>query len=315
MPNDILISVTGWDPQGWKREFSTLMHERSVHDRVTDDNRSEIGYAVLWRHKYGLLSGLPELKALFSLGAGVDHILADPELPDLPLARIVDDNMTMRMSEYIVWQVLDQHRKGRQYRAQQSAGLWKELPQPVASEVTVGIMGYGTLGSDAGDILKRLGFNVIGWSRSPKQDTNVQIYCGADQQSEFLAAADILVVLLPLTPETQGVLNHTLLSKLKSDGPLGKPVLINAGRGGLQVEADIVRALDEGIIGSASLDVFETEPLPAASPLWARDDVQITPHAAAASEPAALAKLVASQIRTFEAGGSLNHLVDRKSGY
>ena len=160
-----------------------------------------------------------------------------------------------------------------------------------------------------------MGFDVAGWSRTPKHVEGIRGYAGAAELGAFLGRTDILVVLLPLTPDTQGVVERRLLAGLARDGRLGGPVLINAGRGGLQKEADILAALEDGTLAGATLDVFETEPLPADSPLWSHPRVTVTPHNAAMSEPRAIAALIARQIRRFEAGQPFENVVDRAQGY
>jgi glyoxylate/hydroxypyruvate reductase A len=215
----------------------------------------------------------------------------------------------------VTLQVLMHHRQQRTYDAQQRRHEWHERPQVAAREVRVGIMGMGVLGRDAAGALARLGFQVAGWSRRPTQIDGVRVFHGTEQLGTFLARSDILVVLLPLTAETRGILNMGLFRQLARDGRLGGPVLINGGRGKLQVEADVIAALDSGVLAGASLDVFEKEPLPPNSPLWERDNVIITPHAAAATAAYALAPAVIRQIQAFEAGEPLRNLVDRKAGY
>ena len=211
--------------------------------------------------------------------------------------------------------MLIHHRGQRLYDRQQRERVWKERSQPAAHEVRVGIMGMGVLGAASAKALASLGFRVAGWSRRPASVAGVESFAGVEGLDAFLKRTDILVCLLPLTGATRGVLSTPLFEKLAHDGPPGMPVLINAGRGGLQVEADIVAALETGILGGASLDVFEAEPLDAASPLWGMDTVVITPHSAAASAAAALVPGILRQIAAFEAGGPLANVVDRKAGY
>jgi glyoxylate/hydroxypyruvate reductase A len=176
-------------------------------------------------------------------------------------------------------------------------------------------MGLGVLGEDAATKLAMLGFQVAGWSRSPKSIAGIQCHAGEEGLDAFLARSDILVVLLPLTAATRGIIDAKLLRKLAKDGPLGGPVLINAGRGGLQVEADILKCLAAGDLHAASLDVFETEPLPAESPLWHHPGVTVTPHIAADSDPRSIVTYIMGQIRRHETGEPLAHVVDRKRGY
>jgi glyoxylate/hydroxypyruvate reductase A len=274
-----------------------------------------VDYALAWLPPVGVLAGFPNLKAVFSLGAGVDHILSEPKLPDVPLVRVVDPNLTMRMSEYVCLHVLMHHRQQRHLDVAQKAGVWSDRPQWAASAMRVGVMGMGELGRDAAEKLVHLGFQVNGWSNSHKQVDGVTSFAGQVELDAFLAKTDILVCLLPHTPATEGILNRDLFRKLAGDGPLGAPVIINAGRGKLQVEADIIASLDAGELGAATLDVFETEPLPADSPLWTHPKVTVTPHNAADSEPEALCKYILNQIKTFGSGGELQNVVNKTAGY
>jgi glyoxylate/hydroxypyruvate reductase A len=179
----------------------------------------------------------------------------------------------------------------------------------------VGILGLGELGQDAAEVLARIGFQVAGWSRTRKTMPGIRSYAGAAELDAFLARTDILVALIPLTADTQGILNRSLFLKLARDGVLGAPVLINAGRGGLQVEADILSSLDDGTLAAATLDVFHEEPLPASSPFWRHPKVTVTPHNAADSDPEAISDDIAAQILDYEAGKPLRNVVDRGKGY
>jgi glyoxylate/hydroxypyruvate reductase A len=310
----ILIAATGWDQGEWADAIRAAEPKRHVALWPDIGDAANIGYALVWRPPEGLFARLPNLRAIFSLGAGVDHLVFRNDLPDVPIVRVVDPDLTQRMVEWVTLQVLMQHRRQRTYDAQQRARRWHELDQPAAREVRVGIMGMGVLGTAAATALVGLGFDVAGWSRRGHPVPRVRTF-GGDHLGAFLARTDILVSLLPLTMETRGILNMGLFRQLARDGKLGAPVLVNAGRGGLQVEADIVAALDSGMLAGASLDVFETEPLPANSPLWEREDVIITPHCAAASAGAALIPGILAQIAALEAGGAVANVVNREAGY
>lgn len=276
---------------------------------------SGVPYAVVWKPDPALFERAPDLKVIFSGGAGVDHILSAYELPDLPVVRFVDRSLTDRMSEWVVLQCLTHLRAALPYARQQREHFWHEIsPQPEARDVTVGVMGLGVLGQDAVRKLKVMGFDVIGWSRRPKQIDGVDTFDAAGLDA-FLSRTDILVGLLPLTADTRGLYDASLFSRLRQGGALGKPVFINAGRGGSQVEADIATALETNVLGAASLDVFEKEPLSAESPLWDFANVVITPHAAAASDVGALFRHVERQLDRLESGQALEHVVDRLSGY
>jgi glyoxylate/hydroxypyruvate reductase A len=314
----ILLAMTGagWDPTEWRARFLALAPRREV--RIWPDGAgdpAEVGYVCAWKPPPGLLAQFPHLKAMFSLGAGVDHLTGDPLLPAVPLVRVVDRDLTARMTEHVVLHVLLHHRRLRLYEAQQREKIWYEHAQPAASEVAVGILGLGVLGCDAAEVLARIGFRVAGFGRRKKSVAGIEAFHGQAGLDAFLARTEILVCLLPHTPATEGILNLTLLRKLKRDGALGGAYLINAGRGMLQVDADILAALEEGTLAGASLDVFPTEPLPCESPLWTHPNVIITPHNAGVSDPRALARNVLTQIERFERGLPLEHVVDRKAGY
>jgi glyoxylate/hydroxypyruvate reductase A len=311
----ILLALAGWEPDAWLARFRALGQGRDVRLLPEVGDPAAIRYACVWKPPAGLLASLPNLQAIFSLGAGVDHLTSDPALPNVPIVRIVDPDLTARMTEYVVLHVLLHHRRFKFYDAHQRERTWREEADPAASEVRVGIMGLGVLGRAAAAALKPLGFQLSGWSRTQKIVAGVTVFSGESELNAFLAQTDILVSLLPLTADTRGFLNYGLFRGLARDGALGGPALINAGRGGSQVEVDILRALDDGTLTGASLDVFEQEPLPAASPLWTHPKIFVTPHNAAQSEPRALTKYVLAQIERFERGLPLENVVDRKRGY
>ena len=283
--------------------------------RPVDPER--VRYVVAWRQPPGSLAAFTRARAIFSLGAGVDHLVSDPSLPaGVPIVRFVDPDLTNRMSEWVVLSVLMHHRQVRLYDWQQGEKLWTEdLFQPAAGDVRVGVMGLGVLGSDAARKLKTIGFAVAGWSRTPKHIEGIETFAGPEDLDAFLARTEILVVLLPLTPETRGVLDRPLFAKLARDSHFGGPILLNAGRGGLQNEAAILAALDDGTLKAATLDVFESEPLPQDSPLWHHPAVTITPHNAAISAPSALASFIAGEIAHIESGAPPRHTVDPTRSY
>ncbi len=311
----ILIASGPWPAEPWAVPIREIEPDRPVQIWPDVTDLAAIRYALVWKPPEGLLARLPNLEAIFSLGAGVDHLVFQKDLPDVPIARVVSPDLTRRMTEWVALQVLMHHRRQRAYDLSQRERHWRELRQPAAADVRVGIMGMGVLGRDAAEVLARLGFRVAGWSRRPSDLPGVESFHGGAGLDPFLARTEILVCLLPLTPETRGILALPLFAKLARDGAGRGPVLINAGRGGLQVEADIVAALEEGGLGGASLDVFEREPLDPASPLWRMNNVVITPHVAATSEPAALVPEILAQIRACEAGEALANLVDRNAAY
>lgn len=310
-----VVAVSGWNPAPWLAALRRRAPNRAIHLDSEAFDLASIRYALVWKPKPGFLGSLPNLEVIYSLGAGVDHLTTDPELPDLPVVRIVDDDLTRRMTEWVVLQVLLHHRQHFAYAAAQAAGRWAKRRQWPASEMRVGILGLGVLGTDAGRALARMGFDVGGWSRRPKEVTGITTWSGDDGLQPFLARTDILVALLPLTAATEGLIDRRLIDGLAKDGPLGAPVVINAGRGGLQVEADIDAALRDGRLAGASLDVFVPEPLSPESPLWTAPNLVLTPHVAAESDPEALSAFVLASIADHEAGRPLAHLVDKATGY
>ena len=316
----LLLAIKGagdnWGIEAWHKRFTERLPGRRI---VTADDpnlpRDAIRYAAVWKPTPGLLASLPNLEVIFNLGAGADALLGDPTTPQVPIVRVVSTDLTKRMTEYVVMHVLMHHRRQRMLDAAQVAGQWKATEQWAAGAVRVGILGLGELGRDAAEVLLRIGFQVSGWSRSARDVPGVTCYNGADGLAPFLARTDILVVLLPLTPDTRGLLNRDLFSKLARDGVLGAPVLINAGRGGLQNERDIIGCLDDGTLGAATLDVFETEPLPAGHALWTHPRVTVTPHNSADSDASAIGDYVVAQILAHERGEPLHNVIDRAKGY
>lgn len=313
--NGILVASGPWDPEPWAEAARAIDPGRPVHIWPDLPDPRTVRYVMAWHPPEEALAALPNLAVVFSLGAGVEHVLNRPIPPGVPVARIVSDDLTERMTEWVTLQVLMHHRQQRHYDRLQRERRWHELRQPAASEVRVGVMGMGVIGRVSAEAVARLGFQVAGWSRRPSAVAGVESFHGDVGLDPFLARTDILVVLLPLTPETRGLLAMPLFRKLAKDGALGGPVLINAGRGGLQVEADIAQAIEAGVLIGASLDVFETEPLDRGSPLWGMENVVITPHCAGWSDPVELTRQIMEQIAAFEAGQPLRNVVDRAASY
>jgi glyoxylate/hydroxypyruvate reductase A len=295
----------------WRAQLQQLTQELDIRVWPEIGDPADIDYALVWRPEPGLLAALPNLKLILSLGAGVDHLLGDPQLPrHLPIVRLVDPHMTAAMSEYVVLQVLRLHRRDLDYRAQQDAKDWRELNQKNAADRRVGILGFGELGQDAASKLRALGFDVAGWSRSAKTAAGIATYAGAAGLPLILAHSEILACLLPLTPETEGILDARTLALL----PRGA-ALINAARGAHLVEADLLAALASGQLSGAVLDVFGEEPLPLGHPFWHHPRIVMTPHVAAFTNPKTAAPIILDNIRRFEAGQPLLNRVDPARGY
>jgi glyoxylate/hydroxypyruvate reductase A len=309
----LLLHLSDVDEAAWARRYAEALPGVTVLRQSEAFDPAAVDYIFVWKPRPHAFDGLVNLRAVLSLGAGVDALLKHPRLPSVPVVRFVDADLTQRMSDYVVAQVTMHQRLHTRFKRDQAARRWTQLYPPAASQTNVGIMGLGELGADAARRLVALDFNVLGWSRSPKSIAGVTSYSGPDLDA-FLAGTDILVCLLPLTPDTAGILDYALFGKLRRKLD-GGPVIINAARGGHQIEADIVRALGDGTLGAASLDVFQTEPLPADSPLWALDNCYVTPHIAAISNIDAGVAYFSRIITGHVAGQPLPNVVDRDRGY
>lgn len=312
-----LFILPTWPVDVWTAAMAKVAPDLDV--RVWPDrmgNVADIEYCAAWLPPPGVVKSLPNLKVIMSLGAGVDAILKDPTLPgNIPIVRVNDPDLTGRMTEYIVLHVLYHHRQQRRIEDNQKHRIWDSFPTHAAKDLKVGIMGLGVMGTDSALKLRDIGFAVAGWSQSRKSVPGVESFAGSAEFDAFLARTDVLVSLLPATTDTDGIINRSTIRKLSRKGPLGAPVIINAGRGRQQVEADIIAALDAGELLAATLDVFATEPLPPDSPLWTHPRVTVTPHCAADSDPETICAYVAGNIRRHQRGESLENLVDRTRGY
>ena len=300
------------DPAPWRdvlKEEVPGLDFRVWPDEVDDPDKIDI--AVVALPPPGLLKTFPNLKAILSMWAGVESMLRDPDLPrDVPIGRLVDRAMTRDMTHHVVHWVLHYHRDFNRYAEQQRVGKWQSHPYPEVAERRVGILGLGALGGDAAHALANLGFTVAGWATNPKWIDGVESFHGADGLFPFLEHTNILVSLLPSTPATEGLINRTTLAHL----PAGA-YFINAGRGGVVVDEDLISALDSGAIAGASLDVFRTEPLPADDPFWRHPKVDLTPHIASHTTPRTAGREVAEDIRRVAAGKNPRTLVDLDRGY
>ena len=309
----LLLHLSDVDEARWAETYRAALPGVRVVRRSDAYDPAAIDYIFVWKPKADAFDGLSGLKAVLSLGAGVDALLKHQSLPAAPIVRYVDTGLTERMSDYVVAQVTMHQRLFTRFKRQQAARQWAQQYPQNASETNVGIMGLGVLGTDAALRLKGLGFGVVGWSRSPKALDGIRTFAG-QQLGAFLAETDILVCLLPLTPETTGILDMALFRQLRRKLE-GGPVIINAARGGHQKEIDIAAALADGTLGAASLDVFEVEPLSPDSPLWGLDNCYVTPHIAAISNIDAGVRYFGRIIGEHEAGQPLRNVVDRSRGY
>jgi len=310
----IVLHAVGYSTQeveNWQEALAKALPDDrlEIWPDVADDNAVE--YALVWGHKPGDLSRFVNLKAVFSLGAGVETALCDESLPeDLPLVRLIDPNLANAMAEYMLMRVLFYHRQMHLYQDFQNGSQWQALPYISALDRTVGILGLGKLGAEVATVLSSRGFHITGWSRTSKQLADITCYSGEDGLEHVLREADILICLLPLTSETRGLMCSKSFELMKSQA-----CFINAGRGGHVVVQDLIEALDARKLAHATLDVFETEPLPHNYPLWQHPKVTITPHVSAMTLAIDAPLIIAENIRKLRAGQMIEGLVDREKEY
>ena len=298
----------------WARALRAALgtRHRLVQDREEVD-ASTIEAAIVANPSPGSLSGLPRLGLIQSLWAGVDRLLADATLPPgVPIARMVDPAMNDAMAETVLWSVLSLHRGYFSYSRQQSAGVWRVLPQRRADEVEVLVLGFGQMGRTAALRVARLGYAVTAWSRAPRDaaDPGVRLVHGWAGLAKAAERARIVVNLLPLTDDTRGVLGAALFNRLQE-----RAGIVNLARGAHLVESELLAALASGRVDHAVLDVFAREPLPAGHPFWSHPQVTVLPHAAAQTDPRTAAAVAARNIGALESGGPIVHRVDRERGY
>lgn len=309
----LLLSVPlSWAPL-WTGPLGEIAPDLKLIVQGRDEfDPASIDYVLSFRPPPGFLKTLPNIKAVFSVGAGVDGFLADAEYPrQVPLVRFVDRSLSVEMAQYVVMHTLIFHRQQRLFDSFQQKSRWQQMMLPrLTTETRIGILGLGEIGTMAGERLRDLDFKVAGWSRTKKDEPGIESFAGADAMHAFLARTDILICLLPLTPETRGILNKKLFAAL----PKGAYV-INVARGGHLIEDELIAAIDSGHLAGATLDVFQTEPLPETSPLWKHPKITVTPHVAAISDPRAMARVVVDGIAQQKSGKPIDNIVDFARGY
>lgn len=273
---------------------------------------NEIDYAIVWQPPESFFDDLTNLKAIFSIAAGVDHLLTHPHLPThAPLVRLLDAGMGEKMAEYVLYGVLGAQREMTAYRIHQLQTHWDYTDRNhAASDWDVGILGLGTLGLKVAERLRLNGYPVHGWSRTPRQHDTIHTYCGNDGLDDMMSAIKVLVCLLPLTEHTTGILNAELLHRAAPG-----LFVINVARGGHLVDEDLLQALDTGQVSGALLDVTSPEPLPGNHPFWLHPKITLTPHTSAPTQASQSVGQIVSNINRHEAGGALSGIVDRQNGY
>jgi glyoxylate/hydroxypyruvate reductase A len=307
-----LLFCSEQDPKDlWLPALKECLPEVEIRAYPETGALEDIDYALVYWPPHGLLASLPNLKVILSIAAGCDHILSDPTHPrDLPIVRMVDTYLKAMMSEYAVYGVLHFHREFDRYRSEQLNSVWSRGWPEYTPDIHVGILGLGAIGQDVADKLGHLGFRVHGWSRRAKEVAGVDCHVGDAGLVEMLGLCKFIVCVLPLTPETEGILNAERFAAM----PKGS-YLVNIARGGHVVDDDLLAALDSGHLGGAFLDVFNQEPLSADHPYWQHEKVFMTPHVAGELVPRSCANSVARSVRQHLAGEALDNLLDRERGY
>lgn len=307
-----VIFHSPWDnADEWLAALKAELPGEDIRRWPDTGNADEIDFALVWQLPEGALRSFPNLKGISSLGAGVDGLMADPTLPEgVPVARLVDPVMTGRMAEYVAGSVLHYHLKFDLYAEQQRQTLWQREMPVDAPERRVGILGLGELGQAAAKMLHGIGFAVSGWSRSPREIPGIDCRHGPDGLDAVLSECEIIVLLIPRTPETAGLIDAQRIAAMR-DGAY----LINCARGELIVDDDLLAALSSGKLAGFTLDVARSEPLPAEHLFWTHPKVRITPHSSAISEMSTSVRILAAQVRRIRAGEPLQHLVDTTAGY
>ena len=295
----------------WAALLRTALPGHAVITDSTAADGADVAYVVVGKPAAGALAAMPALEAVFSVNAGIEALLESGEVPaHVPIVRMVDEGLAEGMLEWVLATTLAWHRNLFDYRAQQLRGQWTPLRERVARERRVAVLGAGHLGGRVAQWLANLGFDTRAWSRSVKQIPGVDCRFGADDLEGAVDGVEILINLLPLTPATENIVGHRLLSRLAP-----RAVFINGGRGRHVVDHAVIELLDSGQLRAAVLDVFRDEPLPDAHPFWRHPGVFITPHVAAPTHAASAVAAIAANIIAFEAGAPLRHVVDLDRGY
>ncbi|MDN3203602.1 2-hydroxyacid dehydrogenase [Algoriphagus sediminis] len=304
----LAIISPGRDPKEWIDVIKKEKPDLDIQVYPNINNPEKVEAVMVWQHPPGILSEFPNLKLVSSMGAGVDHILTDKEIPsEVPIVRIVDEKLTWSMTNYVVMGVLNFHRQIKRYQKDQKEKVW-DMSNPEIP-VTIGVMGVGALGGDVIDKLRYMDFEVLGYGFSEKTGLDYPYY-SKDRLEEFLNEINVLICLLPLTKDTEDILNKELFEKCNPG-----TYIINVARGKHLVDEDLIEALDSGHLSGALLDVYRVEPLPKDHPFWAHEKIQFTPHIASVTNPKAAAPQVLENLDRLKEGKELLNLVDREKGY
>jgi glyoxylate/hydroxypyruvate reductase len=307
----IVIITEGKETNGWEKALKAKRPELEVLVHPDVEAKDRVEFALTWGHPLGVFKEYPNIKCIASMGAGVDHILRDLELPaSATITKLEDPNLTRDMGLFVVALVLNYMRNLTVHKLNQQQHIWSRKRYLTPENTTIGIMGMGTLGAHAAAELTKLGFKVNGWARTEKQLAEVKVYKGEEELNNFLTESDILICLLPLTPQTENILNKQTLSKLPKNA-----FVINVARGKHLVEEDLIEMIDNGHLAGASLDVFREEPLPEDHPFWSHPKINITPHIASVTDPESAVSQILENYDRLLRGEPLKNIVSPELGY
>ncbi len=307
----LLIVCPGRDAENWVETLKEQHPGLNIFVYPEDHDAEEVEFALTWNHPRGLFKNYPNLKVIASMGAGVDHIISDERLPeDVTITRVVDDMLTQDMSDFVLSLVMNNIRGLHYYTKAQKEKKWDRFQYQRPKDTKVGIMGMGVLGNAVSEKLHKNGFKIYGWSRTEKDCENVTSFHGKDQLEEFLENSEILICLLPLTEDTENILNADLFDMLPESA-----YLINVARGEHLVEHDLLEMIDNGHLSGASLDVFREEPLPDEHPFWQHSKINITPHIASHTNPASVIPQIVDNYERMKENEPLKNKVELEKGY
>lgn len=295
----------------WVQNMTKLLPSHAIYRWDDEYNSDDVEYVIGWCPDALWVNKFKNIKALVSIGSGVDHIENLVELrDDIEVIRTVSPDLIQRMREFVVMCVTSWHRKFPEILRNNEIKEWHRFAVDTSSSINVGIMGFGGMGSAAAEALKYMGYNVSVWAKTERKDTGYNYFSGSDSLDKFASINDILICMLPLTPETENILNKDLINKIRPQG-----CLINLGRGAHLVDDDLVEVMNTGHLSAAFLDGFRVEPLPNDSPLWDVRDIHITCHSAAYISPEAGPKVIAKNIKRHNEGEKIDNLYNRQLGY
>lgn len=307
----VLLVAPGKDVSDWAEELKNQHPGLNVYVYPEDHNAEEVEFAISWKHPRGIFKNYPNLKVVASMGAGVDHITSDPEFPeDVQITRVIDDQLTSDLSEFVLALVLNHTRHLSAYKHQEKEHHWNPLKYCRNKDMKIGVMGMGVIGTATAQLLAKNNFKVSGWSRTEKDCEDITSYSGEDELDDFLNQSEIIVCLLPLTKQTTGILNKELFEKL----PKGAYV-INVGRGEHLEESDLIAMIDSGHLAGAALDVFKEEPLPEEHAFWEHERISITPHTASVTQPKSVVPQIIENYERLQEDEPLKNLVEKDKGY